>query len=257
MNEIVPFQFHTATIRTALTEDGTPMFVAKDIAELLEYDQTANALKLCKHSRCLDELNKINDLAPATKWITESDVYRLVMRSNMPKAEVFQDWVVEEVLPAIRQTGSYTAPKAKPAKKDPTLPFITRETKAAIELAKAFGLSGNAALISASGAVVKMHQVNPMDLVGITHLDNVEQALYSTPTELGERLGITGAQMNKRLESAGLQTRQGERWVPTEEGMKHCRIQDTTKRHKSGVMVQQVKWDAAVVEMVREAKIAA
>lgn len=39
--------------------------------------------------------------------IPESDVYRLVMRSNLPDAERFQDWVVEEVLPSIRRAGSY------------------------------------------------------------------------------------------------------------------------------------------------------
>jgi len=37
-------------------------------------------------------------------------VYRLVMRSNLPAAEAFQDWIAEEVLPAIRQSGSYAIP---------------------------------------------------------------------------------------------------------------------------------------------------
>lgn len=40
--------------------------------------------------------------------IRESDVYRLVMRSKLESAERFQDWVVEEVLPTIRATGSYS-----------------------------------------------------------------------------------------------------------------------------------------------------
>ena len=43
--------------------------------------------------------------------IPESDVYRLVIRSNLPGAERFQDWVVEEVLPAIRKHGGYLTPK--------------------------------------------------------------------------------------------------------------------------------------------------
>lgn len=43
--------------------------------------------------------------------IPESDVYRLIMRSNLPNAEKFQDWVVEEVLPAIRKTGGYLIAK--------------------------------------------------------------------------------------------------------------------------------------------------
>src|SRR5699024_8503452 len=39
--------------------------------------------------------------------IPESDVYRLIMRSKLPAAEAFEDWVVEEVLPSIRKAGGY------------------------------------------------------------------------------------------------------------------------------------------------------
>ena len=41
-------------------------------------------------------------------FIPESDLYRLIMRSKLPSAERFQDWVVEEVLLSIRKTGSYS-----------------------------------------------------------------------------------------------------------------------------------------------------
>ena len=37
----------------------------------------------------------------------EKDVYRLIMRSNLPDAEKFQDWVCDEVLPSIRKYGAY------------------------------------------------------------------------------------------------------------------------------------------------------
>ena len=39
--------------------------------------------------------------------IPESDLYRLIIRSKLPAAEEFECWVTEEVLPAIRKTGSY------------------------------------------------------------------------------------------------------------------------------------------------------
>lgn len=41
--------------------------------------------------------------------IPERDLYRLVMRSRLPSAERFEEWVVGTVLPAIRKTGSYIA----------------------------------------------------------------------------------------------------------------------------------------------------
>lgn len=109
MSQLIPFEFKDATFRTAINNsDNTPWFVAKDVSEILGYDQTANALKHCKQSSILDELNKINGLPPATKWIPESDLYRLIMRSDKPDAIEFQDLVCEEVLPSIRKTGSYS-----------------------------------------------------------------------------------------------------------------------------------------------------
>jgi prophage antirepressor-like protein len=40
--------------------------------------------------------------------IPESDVFRLLIKSKLPAAERFERWVMEEVLPAIRKTGSYS-----------------------------------------------------------------------------------------------------------------------------------------------------
>lgn len=47
------------------------------------------------------------------KFLTESGVYKLVFKSRKPEAEKFSDWVTDEVLPQIRKTGSYEAPKKK------------------------------------------------------------------------------------------------------------------------------------------------
>ncbi len=108
------FKFENSSIRTVELE-GVVWFVAKDAADLLGYAQTSNALKLCKQASTMDELNKINELHPATKWIPEPDVFRLIMKSQMQEAERVQDWVVEEVLPTIRKTGGYSAKVMSPA----------------------------------------------------------------------------------------------------------------------------------------------
>lgn len=58
----------------------------------------------------MQKVNKIKhseSLGSEINIISESDLYRLIMRSNLPKAIEFQDWVVEEVLPSIRKTGKY------------------------------------------------------------------------------------------------------------------------------------------------------
>jgi len=44
---------------------------------------------------------------PDTTFINESGVYQLVMNSKLESAELFQDWVYEDLLPTIRKTGEY------------------------------------------------------------------------------------------------------------------------------------------------------
>lgn len=51
--------------------------------------------------------------------IPERDVYCLLMRSKMPSAERFEEWVVGEVLPSVRKTGSYSVTAAPPDFTDP------------------------------------------------------------------------------------------------------------------------------------------
>ena len=49
-------------------------------------------------------------------YVNEANFYRTVFQSKKPEAERFSDWVVEEVLPSIRKTGSYqTRPALTPA----------------------------------------------------------------------------------------------------------------------------------------------
>ena len=50
---------------------------------------------------------------PNTVLLYESGLYQLIFNSNLPIAEVFQDWVFRELLPSIRKTGSYELPEPK------------------------------------------------------------------------------------------------------------------------------------------------
>ena len=45
--------------------------------------------------------------------ISESGLYKLIMRANVPQARPFQDWVTRDVLPSIRKNGIYVAGQEK------------------------------------------------------------------------------------------------------------------------------------------------
>ncbi len=95
---------------------GEPWFVASDVAKALGYANPQEATR--------EHCKKVNKITQPSKSLTsvkrpptfiniipESDVYRLVMRSNLPGAVEFQDWVCEEVIPTIRKSGGYLATK--------------------------------------------------------------------------------------------------------------------------------------------------
>lgn len=93
-----------------VTYNNEPWFVASDVAKALGYEKPNNAVN--EHCKKVNKFSYPNSgqLQPYN-IIPESDVYRLVMRSNLPGAVEFQDWVVEEILPSIRKTGGYMAAK--------------------------------------------------------------------------------------------------------------------------------------------------
>lgn len=108
---LIPFQFGTFPIRT-FSIDGDPWFVAKDVAEALGYKDTVNAVKQhCKGVAKHHPLQTTGGMQEV-RIINEPDVLRLIVKSGLPEAERFEKWVFEEVLPAIRKTGSYAVPIA-------------------------------------------------------------------------------------------------------------------------------------------------
>lgn len=94
------------TIRT-ITADGTVLFCGRDIATALGYANTKDALaRHCKGVAKRYPLQTSGGIQQA-RFITEGDVYRLIISSKLPAAGQFETWVFDEILPAIRKHGLY------------------------------------------------------------------------------------------------------------------------------------------------------
>jgi prophage antirepressor-like protein len=104
---IVPFQFNTQEIRVTLI-DGNPWFIGKDVCNVLEVKDSSTAYSRLKGYEKLTRLITVSGQNREMVVISESGLYRLVLTSRKPQSEPFQDWVVQEVLPSIRKTGSYS-----------------------------------------------------------------------------------------------------------------------------------------------------
>ncbi|MEQ2422965.1 phage antirepressor KilAC domain-containing protein [Megasphaera sp. CLA-AA-H81] len=110
MNELKVFNSpEFGQVRT-FDKDGEPWFVGKDVAIILGYERTADAIRA--H---VDEDDKgVGEIqTPGGKQkiviINESGLYSLVLSSKLPTAKKFKHWITSEVLPAIRKTGGYIA----------------------------------------------------------------------------------------------------------------------------------------------------
>ena len=91
-----------------------PWFVAKDVATCIEHSDTSAMCKLCRDKdKVVVRANDLtsDDLSDVRNreytLISESGLYRILAKCNLPKCEPFESWVFDEVLPSIRKTGGY------------------------------------------------------------------------------------------------------------------------------------------------------
>lgn len=95
-------------VRTIIDENNEPWFVGKDVAEILGYKDTSDAMK--RHVEKEDKLSRSFTNSGQRRemyTINESGLYSLIFSSKLPKAKEFKRWVTSEVLPTIRKHGAY------------------------------------------------------------------------------------------------------------------------------------------------------
>jgi anti-repressor protein len=108
----------------AVNIDGEPWFIAKDVCDALEMDTTAGVTQWLRGLDA-DEKDSLRISQgtpgnPNQTIINESGLYSLILKSRKPEAKAFKKWVTSEVLPSIRKTGMYLAPKVvEEVKEDP------------------------------------------------------------------------------------------------------------------------------------------
>lgn len=194
--------------------DDKPMFVAKDVAAMLGYNEPHKAIsrhcKGCmKHPvECVTgTYTDSNGKSQNTKqimdilFIPESDVYRLVMRSKLPEAEKFQDWVCEEILPAIRKTGGYMITKADDTPEE----IMARALLVAQDTMKR--KEERIRLLEEKNLILEEQHKE-----SVPKLEYHDKVLMSADTyttnQIAKELGLSAITLNKKLKSLGVQYRQ-------------------------------------------------
>ena len=98
-------------VRTVVIENE-PWFVAKDVALALGYTNPRDAVinHVFDDDKGVEKLDTLGGAQNLTV-INESGLYSLIFNSRLDSAKKFKHWVTSEVLPSIRKTGGYVAPR--------------------------------------------------------------------------------------------------------------------------------------------------
>lgn len=115
------------SVRVAGTSEN-PMFCLTDICRVLDLQVTPTKNRLKQDGvsliKVIDSLGREQEAT----FINEQNLYKVIMRSDKPQAEPFQDWVCGEVLPSIRKTGSYSVqPKTPQTYLEALKPLVAAE----------------------------------------------------------------------------------------------------------------------------------
>ena len=189
------------SVRTT-TVNGGVMFVAKDVANILGYTNTAKAIR--DHIDNEDKLTERIVLSGQNReviFINESGLYSLILSSKMPNARKFKRWVTAEVLPAIRKHGMYAIDEIL-ENPDLAISALTqlkeeRERRKQLECL----------------ALVQRQQIAEMQPKA-SYYDLILQNKNTVPiTQIAKDYGMSGRKFNELLHELGVQYKFRKTWL--------------------------------------------
>lgn len=209
-NSLQLFQNAGFKIRVVM-RDGEPWFVAKDVADCIEHSNVTRMCELCRDKDKIvigmDEIATNNLLvANMTRELTcisESGLYRILAKCNLPKCEPFESWVFDEVLPSIRKTGSYSVSQAQPQIALPTNYLEALKALVASEEAKL-------ALQAELSYEKEAHEKDNEDFRNGLDILNTQKAQISSKREATAMATASSARAHQHFAEKVLETHAGE-----------------------------------------------
>lgn len=230
-NEIQLFSFNNQQVRT-LTINGQPYFVGKDVAEILGYKRTADAIR----ENVPDKFKGVGVLpTPGGKQrvtvISEAGLYKLAFKSHAKNAEKFTDWVASEVLPSIRKHGAYMT--------DEKIEEVLLNPDTIIKLATELKTERERRSIAEQRVNELTPKASYYDLV-------LSNKSLVTITQIAKDYGMSGQAMNHKLHDLGVIYKQGNTWLLYSKyqrtGWTHSETIMVTKSDGTQKAVMHTKW---------------
>lgn len=238
-NEIQLFNFDNQQVRTLAINDQ-PYFVGKDVAEILGYGDTNQAIR--KHVDDEDKLTRQFNGSGQNRTMTvinESGLYDLIFdasrQSKNPdiqrRAKKFRHWVTSEVLPSIRKHGAYMT--------DEKIEEVLLNPDTIIKLATELKTERERRSIAEQRVNELTPKASYYDLV-------LSNKSLVTITQIAKDYGMSGQAMNHKLHDLGVIYKQGNTWLLYSKyqrtGWTHSETIMVTKSDGTQKAVMHTKW---------------
>lgn len=229
--ELQTFNFKTQEVRTAI-KNNEPWFVGKDVADILGYSNTRDAL-----NRHVDNEDKadvvIHDGRQNRNMIgvNESGLYALIFGSKLETAKDFKRWVTSEVLPSIRKHGMYAT--------ENTIEQMLNDPDTAIQLLETIKQEREEKALLEQQIAEYEPRISYLDTI-LSSKDTV------TITQIAADYGMSARALNKVLHELSVQRKVGNQWILYKKHMS----QGYTKSHTNEIpqsdggvkVVMNTKW---------------
>lgn len=229
--ELQTFNFETQEVRTVI-ENNEPWFVGKDVAEILGYKRTADAIRqhVDIEDKGVGEIQTPGGIQSMT-IVNESGLYALIFGSNLPKAKDFKRWVTSEVLPSIRKHGMYAT--------ENTIEQMLNDPDTAIQLLETIKQEREEKALLEQQIAEYEPRISYLDTI-LSSKDTV------TITQIAADYGMSARALNKVLHELSVQRKVGNQWILYKKHMS----QGYTKSHTSEIpqsdggvkVVMNTKW---------------
>lgn len=211
-------------IRTAQGASGEPLFCLADVCKALGLSNPRKVKTQLSPKGVTISDTPTNGGIQQLNFITEANLYRCIFQSRKEEAEQFQDWVCEEVLPAIRQSGGYLAHHSE----DTPEMIMAR----ALQVAQST-IERHAKQLEAAQATIT-HQSEQLkeQAPKVEYTDNVLNSVNTyTSTQMAKELDLrTAEQLHGLLKEWGVMIRQSGQWLLA---AKYCGLNYTKTRTHS------------------------
>lgn len=207
MNELKIFSNQEfGDVRTIKSGDNV-LFCARDVAIALKYKKPNNAInRHCKHATLFqgiitDSLGRKKD----ANFIPYGDVVRLAVKSELPNADKFEEWIFDEVIPSVMKYGAYLTPdKIEEVLTNPdTIIRLATELKQERE-------AKQKALVALEQVNKELEEAQPK----LTYYDTILNSVGTmTSSQIGADYGMSAIKLNKILNEQKLIKKVNNQWI--------------------------------------------